>query len=604
MSKDRTFQVGVVIEVTTRDVQSDRDEIKAVRAALTRAMNLEVGKGREITERVSRGTTFWEGLWLAERRVLRLGLSRKPSGERTVSVALGRQAYQAEFLEASLGLQTRIHHPDRSSAFIPGAFDILVESMRLVPSAHAQMAPAACTAICPPPPAGATCQINKTSCLSNQIASIANSQGTAANANWADTNALISDFTAPGHALIWGAAGASGAMLGAVAVGAALDGIAAGGSAIWESITHARTEAEIVSSFKTARERWEKMGSEARDLERTIDLAISLHDVSRELLSSEELKKAENAGEFPGQTLRRLMREELVELEARRKIATESYEEGLRTRGTGDRACASRIATLDAEIQTLKSLQGNILESMSSDAEWCKDLKRKMDQVRIVEGQLQQVRSKVLGTEEGMSRSNREVFEGYLGDQQDEAAQRLARSDEIDAKNHALGSSLERAEELYEKQTRLARDTRARWVDRCMSEASVPVLRAIPFIGTPLKLRHKKECEAKFRGLPVYQAYERQLRDAAAARDIAQQSAKAAYGKGSQSRGAVQVSATVHAEELAAYRSWFAELELEQDCLSNPDSCVGEGLEASLVGKIRALQQKGQRLGERCSQWN
>jgi hypothetical protein len=391
-------------------------------------------------------------------------------------------------------------------------------------------------------------------------------------------------------------------MLGSLAVSAAVDGIAAGGSALLEAITHAKTEAEIIASFKTTRETWEKLSTSAQDLERSLDIAIELHDASRELLKSDEIRTRQRSGELPNQTLERLIRSELASKQALLALRQEDLKESVR-RGAQDQieACSVEAGDLSAEIELLEQLKDNLQISFNEDAKWCRELEGKFDQLLLAEQKLQQVRARVLGTEVGMRRSNIEVFEEHLGQEHDAAADRLDRSVEIRARERNLKEALERAEQTYQAETARAETIRDDYLRVCMRDSTSTVVRDIPLIGFPLQLRHGAECQQEFRKSRAFKQYTRALDSATAGRDSSLTSARRTYGNDPLKSPMPRANAETLSLELASYRRWFRELEQDQLCLSDPAACRGQELETTLAGRIQALKAKGERLSRRCS---
>jgi len=522
------------------------------------------------------------------------------SGARIISVALGRAAYQNEFLSASLSIQKSLHEGTEASVLIPTLREL--ENF-FWSEAHAQTTlPPACTATCPPPPGGSTCQINKTNCLSTQLVTTITNQGAAANANWASTNAILGNFLQPKSAFIWAAAGATGAMLGSLAVSAAVDGIVAGGSALLEAIIHAKTEAEILASFKTARETWDNISTSAQELERSIDIAIELHDASRELLKSDEIRTRQRPGELPNQTLERLIRSELAEKQARLSLMNDELKSAIST-GSPEQieACSSQVGDLIAETEILKTLKDNLQLSFNQDAQWCRELERKFDQLLLAEQKLQQVRARVLGTENGMNRSNIEVFEDSLAQEHEAAASRFDRSVDIQAREQNLKEALVRAQRTFELESQRAEDIREDFMRRCMRDSTTPVVRDIPLVGYPLQLGHAKKCGREFRTAPAFKQYTRAVESATAARESSIASARQTFGANPLGSPMPRAHAESLSLELGSYRRWFRELEQDQLCLADPVACRGQELETTLAGRIQALKTKGERLSRRCS---
>jgi len=584
----KPFAVGNIVYVKFPKTSNSHDF-----SATTVAEELRIAMGfRSWNHRQQLAAHVYESEWTATRRFVRVYMTEDRQSI-SYAVALFRMAYadtlagETELIQRELlGVQ------DMPVPWLKRALEAMVG----IPSAHAEGVPCPMCA-----PGDIPCQIQQAGCagtnqqnalgrLSNDVnalsgvATALQPQVGVFNKNYAETlkeyratREMLQNFMRPENLFMFAAASAGGAALGAMAVNAAVDVIAAGGRAIWDAITGEGKAKAILERFKNAREIWEKTSSAAVELEKSID----------EMLALKQLAKSFN---IPREKVVAQLALQVTIYEAFERKAQKALDDAIE-RGDGD--CASHYAQdlthYKQGVVLAKTLQAR-LNDPSIDSALCIDLKKKLLKVREAEGVLQEARLAILaGQEQWATEWN--------------AKYKKMEDDVKTAKSLPKKVNLQlvaAAHERYKKARAVEENFRDTQIVACKYKKAPPVLRSIPIIAGAFTAANISTCKEWFQ--QIYgKAYEKRLVDLDLALKKDLEVANSGYTTATQNMNDIKIHNGTVSAEAESYIHWFKQVSDDQACLNNPSACKDANGKQLLMTRFDALAKKTKDIEAACT---
>ena len=393
------------------------------------------------------------------------------------------------------------------------------------------------------------------------------------NTQYKRTNDLLEEFNDPSHAFVWAAASAAGAVVGAMAVNLAVDGVTAAGKYLYELITGEEKDKKLMAAFQEAMKKWDEQSEKLVKLEKAVDSAITLNDISKKLNITKETSLELSA---------------MIELkEMERKLAREALEKAVRDNCAACmKKAAKEAAHLNEVVESLKSVQENY-EKLNMDKALCSDLLDAFRKIHMMEGMMQKMRIEILAAQDLWQKQyNKDL--GELKSKMERARDKREKIAKITKK------TAENIRDIDEDERESAREL---WMKDCISrrrkiETDKSWWRVIlPQTGNCEKEYQEKGYKdfSDSQKTVAEQRFENRVKNADAMADFSKQRI---HG--------TRINGNTLDNELDSYLRWFKRLETEQACSNkDPAACPKEQFE-SIVKRIGKRDENQRRMEEIC----
>ncbi|HTL11758.1 MAG TPA: hypothetical protein VL588_04685 [Bdellovibrionota bacterium] len=622
----KPFSVGQVtfFSVPSEVVRKSKDPFNAkiFKADMERAL------GVSLLSRRQGKAWVYEGLMMRDNRFVRIYVS-DDGHQLSYSVALVRLGYlqgivlETELLQRGLAGELKYQQPWFKKVLNSACNTLFGEDA---------MAEGCPTGTCPSGPAGYGCLLAQSSCEEKQIsgdihdmnATFKSAQKDISdlNANTKDalaemrrglndfeatsakataewdrtndqitrTNDLIERFLNPGEAFVLAAAGAAGAALGAAAIGFGIEAVGAGVKWVVDKITGASEKARIIQRFREGREAWAKLDATVRDLEKVIDNVVAYKEMSNAF----------------GATRTQLL-EKLEPDLAETRSSLRTHEKKLDAIPESDGNCrheeALEVAKYQARADGLNDLLRTLRED-PGDRAFCSQLRGKLDDLAVAEGQLQEARGKILG--------GKLLWQRSFEDAQEESEQDFARARKEAAKSR--DEAISQAKDRMERRISQARDayyndpTRVKWIDWCWHEDQ-DFFQSLPIFGAAFgSFGVRDRCATKWdKSINKSNGMTRdwtltdiqvKIRQDESREEIA---AEGAYQAQIKDHNRTLAASGLTTDEKVATLDWITRLNDDQACAVS-DGSTGAHLDpkCGVISRIRTMEHRKEKIDELC----